>query len=60
MKVQGPEQKPLPHGAAPVLFTSQEIVTKKQVMRFVKEDVNRKFGKGKWRDAKWKNRQGRR
>ena len=32
MKEQGPKRKRLTHGAAPVLFTSQEFVTKKQPM----------------------------
>ena len=47
VKVQGPKRKRLTHGAAPVLFTSQEFVTKKQVMRLVKEYVNRKIHQGK-------------
>ena len=47
VKVQGPERKWLTHGAAPVLFTSQEFVTKKQVIRLVKEYVNRKIHQGK-------------
>ena len=47
VKVQGPKRKRLTHGAALVLFTSQEFVTKKQVMRLVKEYVNRKIHQGK-------------
>ena len=47
VKVQGPKRKRLTHGAAPVLFISQEFVTKKQVMRLVKEYVNRKIHQGK-------------
>ena len=47
MKVQGPKRKRLTHGAAPVPFTSQKFVTKKQVMRLVKEYVNRKIHQGK-------------
>ena len=47
VKVQGPKQKRLTHGAAPVLFTFQEFVTKKQVMLLVKENVNRKIHQGK-------------
>ena len=43
VKVQGPKRKRLTHRAAPVLFTSQEFVTKKQVIRLVKEYVNRKI-----------------
>ena len=46
-KVQGPKRKQLTHGAAPVLFTRQEFVKKKQVTRFVKAYVNRKISQGK-------------
>ena len=46
VKVQGPRRKRLTHGAALVLFTFHDFVTKKRVMRLVKEYVNRKIHQG--------------